>query len=205
MKSYSRNNDVKKHMAEPIHYTNRKGKTYYLRAATTKKGKTRYVMTRTAEGALTKLPAGHIITESVNGQVSVGRTQPRLITDSEEALVQSELEKLGLNRYRCDVKGLYIIVYEPLHRESDYSEMLEEMGFFALGMKKYISERIDKGPFDPVMRFRIYDQEKRMFGAERMTYRGHGGWRELLKHGTLKELIRMYLKHLGKESFYELM
>jgi len=191
-------------MSEPVSYTNRKGKTYYLRAATTKTGKTRYVMTKTAESALTELPAGHVIAESVNGQVSASRIRPRLITDSEEAMVKTELEKLGLNKYRCEVKGTYITVYEPLHSESDYSEMLEDMFIFAASKKKYISERIDKGPFDPVMRFRIYDQEKRMFGAECMTYRGRGGWRELLKHGTLKELIRMYLEHLGKDSFYEL-
>jgi len=60
-------------MAESIHYTNHKGKTYYLHAVTTKAGKTHYVMTRTAEDALTKLPEGYVITENVNGQVSVGR------------------------------------------------------------------------------------------------------------------------------------
>ena len=192
-------------MSKPVSHTNRKGKTYYLRAATTKTGKIRYVMTKMAEGALTELPEGYTITESVNGQVSIGRIQPRLITEPEQAMVKSELERLGLNRYRCDVKGTYITVYEPLHRESDYSEMLKEMGIFAPAMKKYISERIDKGQYDPVMRFRVFDQEKRIFEVERMTYRGDGGWRELLKHGTLKELIRRYLEHLGKESFYELM
>ena len=106
-------------MAKPIHYTNRKGKTYYLRAATTKMGKTRYVMSKTAEGALNELPAGYIITESVNGQVSVGRIQPKMITDLEEAMVRSGLEKLGLGKYRYAVKGPYFTFYEPLYRESD--------------------------------------------------------------------------------------
>ena len=192
-------------MAKPIKYTNRKGKTYYLRATTTKAGRTRYIMTRTADDALTKLPEGHVITENVNGQVSIGRIQPRLITDLEEAIVKSELEKLGLNKYRCNVKGSYITVYEPLYRESDYSEMSEEMGVFAPAMKKYISERIDKGPFDPVMRFRLIDEDKRIFELQRMTYRGEGGWMSLHKFGPLKDLARKYLKHLGKDTFYDLM
>jgi len=192
-------------MAKPIHYTSRKGKTYYLHAITTKMGKIRYVMSREEDGVLSELPEGYAITESVNGQVSVGRIQPRSITDAEQATVKSELVKLGLNRYRCDVKGTYITVYESLHRESDYSEMYEEMGIFAPAMKKYISERIDKGPFEPVMRFRIFDQDKRIFEVQRMTYRGEGGWMSLHKFGSLKDLARNYLKHLGKDSFYDLL
>ena len=88
-------------------------------------------MARTTESALTELPEGYAIGGSVNGQVYVGRIQPRLITHLEETLVKAELEKLGLHKYRCEVKGTYITVYEPIHRESDYSEMLTEMGFFA--------------------------------------------------------------------------
>ena len=193
-------------MAEPVHYTNRKGKTYYLHAKTTKVGKTRYVMARTAEeDALTELPEGYTIGESVNGQVYVGRIQPRVITPLEESLVKAELEKLGLHRYRCEVKGVYITVYEPLRCESDYSEMLKEMGVFAWKMEKHLTEMIDKGPFEPVMRFHLFDQEKRIFEGERMTYRGRGGWRSLHDFKTLTELTRKYLPHLGKDSFFELM
>ena len=192
-------------MAESIRYTNCKGKTYYLHATTTKAGKTRYVMTRIAEGALTKLPEGCVITESVNGQVSVGHIQPRLITELEESRVKSELEKLGLINYRIAVKHAYITIYEPLHRENDHLPMLEQMNVFPTTMKKILAKRIAKGPFEPVMRFCITDKEKRLFDVERMTYRGRGGWRSLHESGTLTELIQTYLKHLGKESFYDLM
>lgn len=192
-------------MTEPVSYTNRKGRTYYLHAATTKTGKIRYVMAKTPEGALSELPAGYTITESVNGQVSVGRIQPRIIPDSEEALVRSELNRLGLDAYRCSVKGAYITVYEPLHSRQDYSEMLNEMGFLAPVANDYITSRIEKGPFDPVMRFRLFDRDKRVYEVERMTYRGMGGWRSLHRFGGLSELARKYLPHLGKESFYDLM
>ena len=192
-------------MAQPIHYTNRKGVTYYLRATTTKAGKVRYVMTKIADGALTELPEGYAITENINGQVSVGRIQPRLITDLEPAIVKSELERLGLNRYRCEVKGRYITVYEPLHRESDYSPILKSMGVFTPVMKEHLSEMIDKGPLEPVMRFRLLDEDKRIFEVQRMTYRGEGGWMSLHKFGHLIDLVRKYLKHLGKDTFYDLM
>lgn len=191
-------------MPDPVSYTNRKGQTYYLCAATTKSGKRRYVMAKTPEGALTELPVGHTITESVNGQVSVARIQPRFITDAEEALVQAELSRCGLDDCRCDAKGKYITVYEPLHSPQNYSEMLKEMGVAAMVAEDYISNTIKKGPFEPVMRFGLVDPDKRIFEVQRMTYRGTGGWQSLHKGGSLADLTREYLPHLGKESFYEL-
>lgn len=191
-------------MVEPIHYTNRKGKTYYLNTTTTKAGKSRYVMTRTAENALTELPEGYAITENVNGQVSVGRIPPKLITYVEQEMIKTELERLGLNRYRCEVKGRYITVYEPLPRENDFEPILKGIGVFAPLMEEYLSKRIDKGPFDPVMRFCLFDDDKRIFEVQRMTYRGEGGWRSLHEFGSLAELAQKYLEHLGKDSFYEL-
>ena len=192
-------------MPEPVQHINRKVKTYYLHAATTKTGKTRYVMTRAREDALTELPEGYTITESVNRQVSVGRIQPKLIANAEQGMIESELESLGLNRYRCAVKGHYITVYEPLYQESDFEPIFKNMGFFAPLMEEYLSERTDKGPFEPVMRFRLFDEDKRIFEIQRMTYRGEGGWMSLHKFGPLKDLVRKYLKHLGKDTFYDLM
>ena len=192
-------------MTDPVSYTNRKGRTYYLHAASTKTGKMRYVMAKTPEGALTELPAGYTIIESVNGQVSVGRIQPQTITDSEEARVRAELNRCRLDAYRCSVKGAYITVYEPLYRQEDYSKMLYEMGVSASAAKDYLSNKIKKGPFESVMRFRLIDREKRVFDAERMTYRGMGGWRSLHHLGSISELTRKFFPHLGKESFYDLM
>ena len=191
-------------MAKSIHYINRKGKTYYLHAATTKTGKTRYVMTKTEDGALTEIPKGYSITESVNGQVSIGRIRPKRITDLEEARVKSELNKCGLNKYRCGIQGLCITVYEPLYDESEYLDTYEPMGVTTTAMTQYVSERIEKGPFNPVMRFHVLDQDERIFEVERMTYRGDGGWSWSLNCGPLAKLTQKYIKHLGRESFFDL-
>jgi hypothetical protein len=191
-------------MTDPVSYTNRKGQTYYLRTATMKTGKIRYMMVKTPEGALAELPAGYAITESVNGQVSVGRIRSRMITDSEETLVQSELNRCGLDSYRYGVKGAYITVYEPLYRQEDYLELIDEMSVSVSAAKDYISSKIKKGPFEPVMRFCLVDRDHRIFEVERMAYRGRGGWRPLYESGPLVELVRKYLHYLGKESFYEL-
>lgn len=191
-------------MPDPVSYTNRRGQTYYLCAAATKTCKKRYVMSKTSEGALTELPPGYTITENVNGLVSIARARPRIITDAEEALVQAELSRCGLDDYRCDAKGKYITVYEPLHRPQDYSEMLKEMGVAVTVAEDFISSKIKKGPFEPVMRFDLVDPDKRIFEVRRMTYCGTGGWMSLHHLGPLRDLTRDYLPLLGKESFYEL-
>ena len=83
--------------------------------------------------------------------------------------------------------------------------MLEQVGVLPAIKKKILTKMANKGSVDPVMRFYIIDENKRLFDVERMTYRGMGGWRSLSESMTLPELSQKYLKHLGKESFYDLM
>lgn len=52
----------------PISYTNLRGVTFYLHAGTTETGKPRYFVAKTVgPGALTAVPAGFELTESING------------------------------------------------------------------------------------------------------------------------------------------
>ena len=195
-------------MAEPVQYTNRKGKTYYLHAVRTKTGTTRYVMKRTCEGALTHVPEGYVITENVNGVVSVGRPRSRVITELEEARVVHALQELQLRYYRVEVKDVYLTIYEPIgQEEEEYLSLMEEMGMgvFPGLLEKNLASIMNRRPLEPVMRFRLFDPERRIFEVERMTYRGRGGWHSLGKFDTLAELTRTFLKHLGKDSFFELM
>ncbi len=194
-------------MTKRIQHTNRKGKTYYLHAATTQKGKTRYVMKRTSQGALTELPDGYVIAENVNGVVSVGRIQPRRITELEEVSVVHALQKHKLRYYRVEVKDVYLTVYEPIGQEEEYSSLLEQigMGIFPRLLEKNLADIMNRRPLEPVMRFRLVDPEKRIFEVERMTYRGRGGWRSLHDCRILQELTDKYLQHLGQDSFFDLM
>lgn len=58
--------------------------------------------------------------------------------------------------------------------------------------------------FFPVLRFRLVDEDERLFLAERMTYSGDRGWWSL-ETLPLAEAVKRYVRHLGKESFFELM
>lgn len=102
----------------PFAYTNRRGRTYYLHAGTTKTGKPRYFVAKTiGTGALTALPAGFEIVESINGVVSVRRVDPGVptIPAPHLDLVRSELARhphLGL--HRADLVKGEIVVFEPI-------------------------------------------------------------------------------------------
>ena len=180
-------------------YTNRKGKSYYLHAHKTRRRKVRYVFARSiGDGALDEIPPGYEVRENINGQVTLGKVRPRLISEIEERAVRSELARLSLDSYRVDVKDSAIVVYEP------------EGGADLPSSFTFLPTRLRMGAargrnYRPVMRFVLVDAETRTFRLERMTYRGEGGWSWPLDHGKIGKLARKALPHLGQESFFELL
>ncbi len=209
-------------------YTNRKGVTYYVHAQTTKTGKTRYTLKRSSEGALDELPKGYEVVENVNARASIRRKRPRQITAEEEAEVRAALERHGLTDYRFEVKDDCITVFEP---DLDPEGMAEAFDPLALGgepgetfkrllrdqlgdelVDQYVRQRKDRLQealreqirFFPVLRFQLEDAERRLFRVERMTYSGDGGWWPL-QTLPLTKAAKRYVRHLGKESFFELM
>jgi hypothetical protein len=62
--------------------------------------------------------------------------------------------------------------------------------------------------YSPVFRFTLVDPQERLSIAERFCFRGSiDDWMHLAGGGPdpLERLAKRYVKHLGKESFYELM
>lgn len=190
-------------------YTNRKGKTYYLHRAITKRGKYRYYFARqVGDGAREELPEGYEVRESVNGQVSVARTRPRVITETEEAAVWSALRRLR-PECRLDVKGGDLIVYKPWRTTGEIESSLREMGltvdFAGARLRRIAEEAASREQFEAVLKFTLVDEGKRRFEARRMTYRGDGGWSYPLDSGPLPELVEDLVPAIGTEEFFELM
>jgi len=101
----------------PVQYTNRVGKTYYLRKSATKAGAPRYFFSMQPEGkgeAVEHIPEGYEIYEHPqNAQVFLRGKRPQLITDSERQLVETHVNQLKRSkRYRVDCKGKFITIYE---------------------------------------------------------------------------------------------
>jgi hypothetical protein len=60
--------------------------------------------------------------------------------------------------------------------------------------------------YSPVLQFILEDEERRIFVVQRYCYRGSiDDWIYVGGSGKLEKLVQQYVKHLDKESFFELM
>jgi hypothetical protein len=209
-------------------YVNRKGVTYYIHTRPGRAGTTHYTLKRSQAGALDELPDGYEVVENVNGQASIRRVRGRKITAREEAAVESSLVERGLDAYRCEVKDAQITIFEP---DRDPQELADELSpfhlvpggigdrlkamltarFGAAAVEQYVREHQERSRvafastvrYAPVMRFRLVDGKNRLFEVARMTYSGEGGWHalETLPLGTA---VKRYVRHIGQDSFFDL-
>lgn len=193
----------------PITYTNRKGRTYYLCQGVTKTGKPRYLFAREPRyEPVHKIPPGYEIRESVNGVVSLARVTPAVVRAEELAAVEAALWKHPkAQNYRVAVKHKRIVVYE--RAGPDVDEYLSELeGYFPISPRKREAGRelLEKrARFDPVMRFTLWDKERRTFHAERWCFRGSiDGWLSLHLYSTVAELAQDLIPALGTDEFFEL-
>lgn len=70
---------------------------------------------------------------------------------------------------------------------------------------KFLAELEKRANYAPVMRFILKDEEKRMFEAERMTYRGGmDRWRPVFAYGKIGELAEGLIPKLGTDNFFDL-
>jgi len=196
----------------PVSYTNRKGVTYTLYRGQTRTGKPRYYFGRPEQGQgepVTELPPGYMISESVNGVVSLAKDRPALIQPEEVEAVEAAVQRHPeARRYRVAVKGNRIEVYEQVG--PDYNELVSELNISGLSRPglaeelRALEERHAR--FTPVLRFTLVDPKQRRFGSERMSsLRGSDDWLELHgQTGPVAKLARALIPTLGSEQFYEL-
>lgn len=191
----------------PITYTNAKGKTYYLHQGTTKTGKPKYHFSPKSEGNLVEtVPEGYEIYEHPNAQVFLRQIQPKIITDEERQVVEDGMRKYAsVSHYKIDVKGNAILIYTAAQNMSALTTILQGIPG-AMGKEAQIMEILNRSAhYSPVMQFELIDEERRTFAVQRYCYRGSiDDWIYVGGSGKLKRLVQQYVKHLDKESYYEL-
>ena len=191
----------------PIHYTNRKDQTYYLHLGSTRSGLPYCYFAMESEGNLADaIPAGYEVFEKPNGQVYLRKIQPKIITDEEAALVEKALKRFcDLKDWRVEVKKNAIIVYTPNQENMDGIAHLARTAFGAsTAQVQAMLKRVMT--FTPEMRFILEDKEKRLFIVQRYCYSGSiDDWIDVETAGLadLGKLVK-YVKHLGKESYFDL-
>jgi hypothetical protein len=201
----SRPRQSQKQPSEGVEYTNRKGKTYYLHVGKTKKGNPRFHFSMEPPAELVKAtPEGYEIYENPNAQVFLRKILPKEILDHEMAVLEKELRAHAKpTKYRIDVKGTVITIFWT---DQGGGAMGEFSSLFGMARIQEFCDR--HAHFSPLLRFALVDPQKRLFVAERFCFRGSiDDWMHLLGGGpdSLQTLAGRYVKHLGEESFYELM
>ena len=185
-----------------ITHTSRTGRTYYLHTGPKRGGGIQYYCSTQATGALAEhLPEGFEIYESVNGQVYLRRKPPQLIRNEEIACVERRLEKRRGNAlYKVETRVNAVTIFENTSGLSGVSKMLAG---FAWPREADFRERF--AHYQPVMRFVLVDKAERLFAPERYCFRGSvDDWISIGPPAPLEKLAAKYLKHLGRESFFEL-
>lgn len=186
----------------PIIHQSRTGKTYYLHTGLKRGGGVQYFFSTKPTGTLAEsVPDGFEVYETVNGQAFLRRLQPRLIQEVELDHVRRSLERhrTGL-RYKLEVRGGTITLYESDSKADLYQALAPQLS-------SHERERLDErfASYQAVLRFTLSDPENRLFAPERFCFRGSvDDWISIGPPATLAQLANRYLKHLGRESFYEL-
>lgn len=193
----------------PITHTNRKGVTYYLCRGTTKTGKTRYYFAREPKGdPVEEIPQGWEIRESVNGVVSLAKKRSvQLLPEEIEAVGVAVMRHPKARNYRVDAKQDRITVFERVGPDvDDLASGLRQAGLLMGDQVNRLQELFDeRARFKPVMRFVLIDQKLRRFVAERMSYwGGTEKWIHVGAAGTVDELARQLIPHLGSDRSFEL-
>ena len=187
-------------------YENRKGDTYYLHQGLTKKGNPRYVFSKQKDDKVLKtIPRGYEIYENPNGPVFLRKIQPKIFSDEEMAVVENGIRDYAdLEFYKVDVKGNAIIIYLPLQ---DVDAIKELASLSGLRTPEQINNLILKFiRFVPEVQLILTDKEKRLFSLKRYCYRGAAEhWLTLETSSDLESLAKKYFKHLGKDSFFDLL
>ena len=151
------------------------------------------------------MPEGFEIYESVRGQVFLRRKQPKIIQDKEMALIESRIAKLVSGKlYKIEVRHKTITVFEsadPLDRLAGFAPLLSPPK--AMDVERAFRERF--ASYQAVMRFVLTDLELRLFAPQRFCFRGSvEDWISIGPPEPLEKLAAKYLKHLGRDSLYDL-
>jgi len=191
----------------PITYTNRKGLTYYLCQGVTKTGKPRYFFAREIKGEpVEQIPEGYAISESVNGVVSLSKTQVSQLHEDEINAVKAAVARHPKNRkYRVNARPKRIEIYESVGPDAEtlIANMSSLFPIFPGTASKLSADLERHAQFTPVLRFTLIDADTRAFAAERMCYLGSIDDFIHIGYGPLEPMAPDIVATLGTEEFFE--
>ncbi len=189
-----------------VQHTNRRGQTFHLRQGAPRAGRPNYYFSLSGEGNLVDaVPDGYEVYEHPKGQVFLRKIQAQAVTADEIAQVEKEIKRHPrLRQSRVDVRGRTITVYIPnLQAERSLVQLLAEVaGQRGIDVPALVAHG---RTLSPEFRLELIDEERRVFQAQRYCYLGSiDDWIDIGEPGQLRDLVRRYAQHLGKDSWFDL-
>ena len=193
----------------PLEYTNRRGDRYFVLEGKTKTGKPKYYCSKKPHGAsVERLPEGYEIYENPrDAVVTIRRVRTSPILSVEREMLQKwageyarEVETI------VDINGESLVVYTS---DIDAERSDRIIRALAGGAPVRLREKREwltrHATYTPMFRFRLVDEDERIYCVERWCFHSAiDGWYLLSGGAPLDEQARKFLPHLGKESFFEL-
>jgi hypothetical protein len=186
-----------------VEYKNFRGEAYYLHKGKAKKEGSQYFFSKKEEGTPAKsIPEGYEIYENPNGRVVLRKIVSKKITQEEVSIVENGILKLAkIRNFKIDVKGKAITIYLPDQEIDDLRSCFDS---FVLVNHSLLDESLKNIlTYSPIMRFILTDEKERRFRVERAGFLDDD-WFLLEGGNDLKKLAKKYCRHLGKDSFYDL-
>jgi hypothetical protein len=190
-----------------ITYTNAKGQTYFLHHGRTKTGAPTYYCSMKRDGQLADaIPEGFEIYETPNGQVFVRRIPPKFITDEEWQTVVDGMRTYASGQaYKIDVKSKSIVIYLADQDSDTLARMFRDYPTSLEHKERMMTVLRQQLHYSPRMQFVLTDEQRRSFWPQRYCFRGAiDDWISIGLPDTLSNVVKTYVKHLGKASYFDL-
>jgi hypothetical protein len=159
-----------------------------------------------SNGALAEsIPEGFEIYENPNAQVFLRWIPPKLITDEECQVVEDGMRKYAeVQDYKLDVKGNAIVVYTADQDIETLAGLFKDMYPDPAANTQLMTLLRQGIHYSPMLQFLLEEEPRRRFTAQRYCFVGLiDDWIDI-GHGPLTTLVKRYVKHLGKESYFYL-
>ena len=189
-----------------VTWKNRREDVYFLHEGRTKTGKPKYYFSRSDKGMIVdNIPDEYEVYENPNAQVFLRRKLVSLIKDEELDLVERGVRQYtDLKNFIVDRKERTMTVFLP---DQDLEGLKAELQRFAFVSTEKLNDVLEKSlTYSPMLRFSLESEDQREFLVQRYCFVGSiDDWIYLESSSSLKDMVKKYCKHLGKESFFDLM
>src|SRR6266446_1593721 len=105
-----------------------------------------------------------------------------------------------------NTKGNTIVVYTADQDIETLAEVFKDMYSGPSANTQLMTLLRNEIHYSPMLQFMLEDAQRRTFVTQRYCFRGAiDDWVDIGTPGKLATLVQKYVKHLGKESYFELL